>query len=264
MNEKVRQTLSSIVERFKTGDIPQAIAYSMFPLPDTPSAQWSLLNRMMMFFAGTHDARGYRQWNEVNRYVKKGTKAFYILVPCLKKIEDDETGEETQILKGFVCGPVFRYEDTDGEPLDYQTLKLPELPLIERAEEWGLSVKAIPGNYSCYGSYSSSRKEIALATKEECVFFHELAHCAHEKVKGVLKGGQDPLQEIVAELSAQALCRMIGKEANDTLGNSYRYIERYSERLKLTPYTACLKVMAETEKVLTLILKGVSNDAGPA
>jgi len=39
------------------------------------------------------------------------------------------------------------------------------------------------------------RKEIALATVEEGVFFHELAHAAHEKVNGLLKTGQDALQE---------------------------------------------------------------------
>ena len=36
----------------------------------------------------------------------------------------------------------------------------------------------------------------------------------------------------------------------------YIYIERYAEKLKLNPYTACFKVMSETEKVLNLILKG--------
>jgi len=49
-------------------------------------------------------------------------------------------------LKGFTCRPVFRLEDTDGEVLDYEKLELPDFPLIERAEEWGISVKAIPGN----------------------------------------------------------------------------------------------------------------------
>jgi antirestriction protein ArdC len=63
------------------------------------------------------------------------------------------------------------------------------------------------------------------------------------------------LQEIVAELSAQALCRMVGKQARDTTGNSYRYIQSYSEKLKLSPQAACLKVMSETEKILNLILK---------
>jgi hypothetical protein len=38
------------------------------------------------------------------------------------------------------------------------------------------------------------------------------------------------------------------------LGNSCRYIEGYAAKLKLTPAAACLKVMAETERVLTLIL----------
>ena len=87
------------------------------------------------------------------------------------------------------------------------------------------------------------------------VFFHELAHCAHEKVNGSLKAGQDPIQEIVAELSAQALCRIVGKTDDKYLGNSYRYIEVYAESLGIIPFSACLKAMSDTEKVLDLILK---------
>ena len=151
---------------------------------------------------------------------------------------------------------VFRSQDTDGEPLDYEQIDLPDLPLIERAEEWGISVKAIPGSFTYRGFYSPSRKEIALATEAECVFFHELSHCAHERIKGSLKSGQDPIQEIVAELSAQALCRIVGKTGDRYLGNSHRYIAGYTEGLKITPYAACLKVMSDTEKVLNLILKG--------
>jgi hypothetical protein len=169
--------------------------------------------------------------------------------------ENEENGEVEHALRGFMCKPVFRIEDTEGEPLEYEKLELPDFPLIEIAEEWGISVKAIPGNYRYYVYYRPSSKEIALATPEETVFFHELAHAAHEKVRGLLKPGQDPLQEIVAELSAQALSRIVGKPARDTTGNSYRYIERYAEKLKLSPQAACLKVMSETEKVLNLILK---------
>jgi len=264
MNDRVKQVLSIIVEKFKSGDIPEAVAYSMFPISDIPSAKWSIINRIVMFLAGTHDARGIRQWNRENRYVKKGSKAFYILVPHIKKTKDKETGEEKEMLVGFLARAVFRYEDTDGDPLDYEQIELPDLPLVERAEEWGLQVKAIPGDYRYKGYYSSSNKVIALATKAECVFFHELAHCAHEQIKGGLKVGQDPIQEIVAELSSQALCRIVGKTADTYLGNSYRYIEGYAERLNITPYTACLKVMSETEKVLTLILKGEGSSDLPA
>ena len=255
MNEKVKAVLDGILERFKLGDIPEAVALASYPVADIPSAQWSFFNRTAMFLAGTADARGFRQWKEVNRYVRKGARAFHILVPCFYK-KEDEQGEERHFLGGFKCAPVFRYEDTEGEELDYKQIKLPEIPLLERAEEWGLLVKTIPGNYRYQGYFSPGRREIALATPEESVFFHELAHAGHEKVKKGLKPGQDPFQEIVAELSAQALCRLVGKSANDTIGNSYRYIESYAKKIKMSAFSACFQVLTETEKVLNLILKG--------
>lgn len=188
--------------------------------------------------------------------MKKGSKAFFIIVPHIKKVED-ETADGSQVLVGFGCSPVFRAQDTYGqEPLDYEELDIPDLPLLQRAQDWGISVKSIPGNYGYYGYYSQTRREIALATKEECVFFHELAHCSHEKVKGGLKTGQDPLQEIVAELSAQALCLIVGKSGAKYLGNSYRYISEYASKIKLSPLPACVKVLKEVEQVLNLILKG--------
>jgi hypothetical protein len=160
----------------------------------------------------------------------------------------------TPFIRGFKCSPIFRYEDTEGEELAYRQIDLPPLPLITRAEEWGITVRAIPGNYLYGGYYSSRRSEIALATKDECVFFHELAHVGHEKSKGKLKAGQDPLQEIVAELSAQALCRLIGKTGDKHLGSSYKYIEGYAEKINLSPLAACTRVMGEVEAVLHLIL----------
>ena len=254
MHDKVKQTLKVILDKFQNGGIPEAVAVSIFSIPKLPCSKWSLLNRTLVFLSGTMDARGFRQWQQANRFVKKGSKALYILVPFIKKIDDG--GQEKSALYGFGCKPVFRAEDTEGEELDYEQIELPDLPFMARAQEWEISVKAIPGNYRYQGYYSSGAKEIALATPEEKTFFHELSHAAHDKIKGSIKGGQDSLQEIIAELSAQALCRMVGKQLADTTGNSYIYIERYAEKLKLNPYTACLKVMSETEKVLNLILNG--------
>ncbi len=234
MNESVQTVLNRILYQFKSGDIPKAIAVAMFPIADIPAANWSLLNRTLMCMAGTADARGFRQWQKISRYVKKGAKAFYILAPCIYK-KEDEQGQEKQVLTGFRSLPVFCYEDTDGEALDYKQIELPAFPLIERAEEWGVPVKAIPGNKRCFGFYSLQKKEIALATPAEKTFFHELSHAAHDRVKKGLNPGQDPLQEIVAELSAQALCRIAGRQADNTLGNSYEYIDGYAKKISLTP-----------------------------
>jgi len=62
------------------------------------------------------------------------------------------------------------------------------------------------------------------------------------------------LQKIVAELSVDTLCRMVGKKQENSLGNSFRYIQRYGSELNLAVYNACLKEMSETEIVLNTIM----------
>ena len=122
------------------------------------------------------------------------------------------------------------------------------------AKEWGISVKAIPGNYRCYGYFSQERKEIALATKEESVFFHELAHAAHQRVLKDFKNAQCWRKEIVAELTAAVLCKMVAKTSR-YLGSNYQYISHYAKETNLTPARACIEVMGDVEKVLGMILE---------
>ena len=260
MNDRVKKVLNVIVDNFKSGRIPEVVALASFPVSDVPSNRWSFSNRILMFLSDTQDARGFSQWKDVNRWVKKGARAIYILAPCFKKKVDKKTGEEKTVLLYFKSTPVFRYEDTEGETLHFQQLEVPNLPLLDTAKAWGISIKAVPGNYRYMGYYAPEKKEIALASPEEATFFHELAHAGHEKVNGKLKNGQDPFQEIVAELSAQALCHIVGKQINDTTGNAFKYIEKYAQKVNMTPHTACLQVLAETEKVINLILKGSEID----
>lgn len=281
MYEKVRQALEGVLKKFESGNIPEAIAYSTFPIYDIPSARWSLLNRILMFIAGTQDARGYRQWEEVGRYVKKGAKSFSILAPRLvRKVVKNGNGNGSEepivevrgeeegrvqpeneekvitVLAGFLAVPVFRVEDTEGEPLAYEKIKVPEFPLLEVARDWGISVKGIPWGRLYYGYFDQVRNEISLASDEETVFFHELSHVAHQKVLGQrLKGGQDWKQEIVAELSAAVLCHLFGKTPSKCLGNNYQYISRYAEEAGLTPIQGCYRVIKDVEDVLNLIFK---------
>jgi hypothetical protein len=254
MARRIKEALESILACFESGDIPEAIAYSVFPAADIPSARWSLLNRTLMYMAGTMDARGFLQWKRAKRYIKKGAKAIYILVPRLV-IRENGDGEEKEVLAGFLARPVFRMEDTEGELLAYQKIELPQLPLMERAEQWGIAVKPIPGNYRCYGYFSEQRKEIGLATREEGVFFHELAHAAHQRVGIDFKNIPYWRREVVAELSAAVLCKMAGKTSK-YIGNHYQYIAHYAKSVDFSPVKACLEVMGDVEKVLKVILKG--------
>jgi len=253
VNDKVKKALESILQRFKSGDILEALAYSMFPIPNIPASKWSFLNRTVMVISGTSDARGFNQWKTVGRFVKKGSKSITILAPRFTMKETDDREEKKAILIGFLAVPVFKVEDTEGEALDYEKIEPPEFPLREVAKDWGISIKAIPANQRYYGYFSQDRKEIAVATKEESVFFHELAHAGHQIIIGELKHGQDCKQEIVAELAASVLCKMVGKTPKH-LGNNYRYIEGYAKEANLTPWQGCMKVISDTEKVLSLIL----------
>lgn len=255
MLPRVKEVLHTLLEEFKNGTIPEAVHYSMFPVPNIPSANWSLLNRIIMFLHNTEDARGFKQWKDVNRHVSKGKKSFDILVPVFQKEIDKATKEEKVILKNFCCGCVFRVEDTEGEPLDYQRLELPKFPLIEKANELGVSIHPIGGNNAYYGYYDPRKSVIALATPEEKTFFHELCHVADHRLKGELKTRQDPIQEITAELAAQALCRIVGKDGNSHFGNSYCYIEKYAKELTISPLSAVLRVLSDVDSILHFLLK---------
>lgn len=264
MNERVKAVLETILERFKAGDIPQAIAYTLNPIPDIPSSKWSFMNRLIMTLSGTTDARGIRQWNQAGRSIRKGAKAIYILVPWIVgKIkhpgdileEDALQNPEIRIVKGFMAKPVFRVEDTEGKPLDYPPLIVPDLPLMDRAREWGITVTAIPGFEKAYGAYIPKTKEILLATQEETVFFHELSHAAYERAIKELEPGQLWDQEVSAELCAQALCHLVGRQPQETLGNSYRYIDHYAKQIGITPLIACLQVMSSVERMLKCLLE---------
>ena len=261
MNDRVRAVLETILEKFKSGDIPKAIAYAIFPIPDIPSTKWSFTNKLIMFLSNTADARGIRQWNSAGRTVRKGSKAIYILVPrFMKKSRPDDDSEEV-ILKGFMAQAVFRLEDTEGEALGYgKDISLPALPLIEKAKEWGIAVSAVPLFFKAYGAYSPDAKRILLASPEEIVFFHELSHAAYERVVDDLKPGQQWDQEIIAELAAQVICQIVGRKPFDSLGNTYRYIERYSQEAGMSPLSACMHVLESVEKVLALILEEPEDD----
>jgi hypothetical protein len=229
-NQHVKEAINKVVETLKSGNI-EKIAYAVFKTrKGYPSDSWSFLNRLIMFCYGTEDARGFRQWNQAGRRLKKGTKAIYITVPGKVKTknkktnENDEEDEEERII--YMAKPVYRFEDTTGEPREEDGFK-PNIPanLAQVAEGLGLEVQAKRFTGDTYGYFSADKKEIALMSPELDVFLHELAHTVDHEINGHLKRGQQPDQEIVAELSAEVVAYLLGHRLN---GRSRDYISGYS------------------------------------
>jgi antirestriction protein ArdC len=263
VTKTAQKELNRILTAFESGAVEAAIAKTALPSFNVPSNKWSFTNRLLQFLAGTEDGRGIGQWRTAGRRIKKGTKAFYILVPLQsqKVIENEKTGDEEKVpvLVGFKACPIFRVEDTEGDPLPYHDLEPSQPPpLMNVAEAWGIEVNYLPGGGPAWGYYAPGRSEIGLSTHDEGVFFHELAHVAHERVSGTLKAGKDWEQEAVAELTSAVLMHLYGKTPDD--GGAYRYIRSYAEKAGKDVHRACLSVVSDVGQCLDAILTAAEAD----
>lgn len=250
-NEKVQKAIDSVIDSFNTGKAVKVAAIAALPAGSTvPSDKWSFFNRMIMLLEGTEDARGYRQWQQAGRQVRQGAKAFAILAPRIVHYKDPETDEDRRALRGFVAVPVFRLEDTDGDPLPSREPATPP-PLADVAARFGLQVRydALRG---AWGSFNTVTEGITLATHDARVFWHELAHAAHQRVRGCrLEGGQNPEQEIIAEFVAAVIARIYNPEQE--LGLELEYIDRYAKARGLGACQSVLALMKESDLVLKRI-----------
>lgn len=264
LTDKQEKVISEVIEDFKSGKVAEKCAFVTFNLPEgIPSAKWTLSNRWLAFLTtGDVDARGFKQWKQVKRYVKKGSRAGYIWRPRIIKVENDEGEKETRCV-GFIPVAVFGVSSTDGQPLDYDMPEVPEnLPLKEVAESWGIKVKA-DWFGGAYGSCKVDGSAITMNCTAPKVFFHELAHAADSRVKEArgekMVAGQDPWQEIVAEFSAEILRRMVGADLEDTSGNTYDYIQHYAAKKNLDVVGAVLKCLRDAGNVVALIMETLNS-----
>jgi len=290
-NEKVRNQLLRIVDLFQSENIPKAIKEVTFPPYDVPANKWSLSNRLIMFFSGTSDARGFNQWKSSERRVKKGTKAIYILAPTtlkcafcncghrfghqdIKKAEYESVScpkckarLDTSKVKTFIAGfrgvPVFRKEDTEGKELEYEKIEIPPLPLLDVAEKWGIDVKGVAFQGGVMGFYQPARNVIALASPEEKTFFHELAHVSQNKLGMLRKEKQNKYNEVTAELSALVLSEIVGRE-NPNAGATYNYVKGYigtDDKEAIGKYL--IKVLSDVEKIVSNIIAAAKAEPIP-
>ena len=88
-SNKAKACLQRIIDLFKSGNVPKALAVATIPpQKGIPSAKWSISNRILQFLSDTSDARGFRQWEQAGRNIKKGAKAFHILGPKSRIIKE--------------------------------------------------------------------------------------------------------------------------------------------------------------------------------
>jgi hypothetical protein len=257
-----------IVKAFETPNgLPAPLATLFIKTgQDIPCRKWSWRNQLLVALAGHADARGFRQWQQVGRYVKKGEKSFTILAPVLKTVKDEETGNEREVLLGFRGIPVFGIGQTDGQPLPPADPDagcwVESLPLVEVARRWGLSVEIFEGEQNGRHGFYRRGKGIGLGVKNLATWCHELVHAADDRAGNLKERGQNWRSETVAQLGAAVLLRLLGCEEEADLGGSFRYIFTYAIAAKIDVVGACCQVLERTCQAVQLILDTAEEIAG--
>ena len=262
-HRRAQEAAETILGAFQSGDLPGALApIFIHRKDDVPCRSWSWSNQLLAALSGHADARGYRQWQAVGRQVKKGEKSFPILAPiCKKRTEKDpETGEKTEraFIVGFTSAAVFGLSQTEGDPLPPPdpaiTAWVESLPLLDVAEQWGLSIEAYNGrNGAALGRYRHG-SGIALGVKNLSTWAHEMCHAADDRLKHLQERGQHWRSETVAELGGAILLEILGHRLESDRGGCWEYVKAYADDAGIEPITACQRVLSRTCDAVALIL----------
>jgi N-terminal domain of anti-restriction factor ArdC len=185
---------------------------------------------------------GYRAWQAMGRQVVKGARSFAVLAPVQRRLSTEEAAERAKagqrpaydadgrpalVVRGFKVERVFRYEDTEGEPL-------PEAPtpgyvigdtpdgawaaLAGLVEQHGyrLTTTTEPGDTRGHTDYTERIVNVdpgyPLAERLH-ILVHELGHirCGHQQRREVSRAQR----ETEAESVAFVVCTILGLNVGD-------------------------------------------------
>lgn len=152
------------------------VGFHQYSLNNILLANWELWSRTG---EGAELLAPYKKWADVNRHVKKGEKAIYILAPIHKKIKEATEDRPAEYITWFKSVPVFDLSQTEGEPLEVDfTHSNLEWTLEEVTSRINVPVK-LSHKQLTRGSTDGETIKISKHLSVEhqiCTYFHELAH----------------------------------------------------------------------------------------
>ena len=186
-------------------------------------------NNVLLIAAQCHEASqvaGFNAWRKMNRFVRKGEKAIWILAPMVYKNAEAEDGEKTEsserTIRGFKWVPVFDVAQTDGEDLPAICNRLDGddpaghyATLVRMARSIGFTVENHEFDGSTNGDCSHSEHRIRVETRNSPAqrvktLAHEIAHALlHEQFDS------RALAELEAESTAYVVTSALGIDSSD-------------------------------------------------
>ncbi len=239
--------------------------------------QYSFGNTIMIYLQNPEASfvMGFKAWNKLGRFVKKGSKGLAILAPCIKKVEvfkepknkkeyryEEGEKETKKILSGFRIAYVYDIADTDGSdemlPILVKGLSgngETEKEIYEHiytvlSKEF--VIEEVTGTAS-KGSYNIETKVIHIRSDLE--YLQKIKTILHEAAHGYdfqLNPGDDiprNRRELIAESVAFVVSSRLGL---DTSSYSLSYIKSWlkeKEELKIIADT----VQKVSYKIITML-----------
>ena len=186
--------------------------------------QYSFYNQMILMFHNCSQVAGYKRWQELERSVKKGSKAVWILAPAYykKKVtvknEEGEEEEKEERKLYFRSVPVFDISDTEGKEIERGLTTRSKVNFSEAkeaAEKLGFSVKLKPLEITT-GGYIKERAITLNSnlsdTEHVGTLIHELSHGLLEHINGNNGELPEKLKEQQAETATYLTCQILGVE----------------------------------------------------
>lgn len=226
--------------------------------------------------------KGYKAWNMLGSYVKKGSKGLAILAPCIRHMDvfkmpddlaeyHDAEGEiiKNKVLSGFRVSYVYDLSDTDGSN---ECLPILVTGLVGNGEQekqiYESILKLISKEYQIIevvntaskGSYNLETKVISIRTDLE--YLHKIKSILHEYAHAIdfEMNSEDSISRNRRELIAESVAFVVSHRLGlDTSRYSMSYIKSWLRDKQE------LKLIADTvQKISYIILNNLAESKDPA
>ena len=245
---------------------------------------YSFRNAMLIYLQNPEASyvKGFKAWNQLGRYVKKGAKGLAILAPCYRKVEDfkepenkseyqDSEGEKVikRVISGFKVTYVFDIADTDGSDEYLPVLVKGLAGNSEQEQEIYEKLKAFistehpvqevtgtasKGSYNLATGVISVRSDVEYLQKIKTIL-HEYAHAIDFAIHPEEDISRNR-RELVAESVAYVVSMRLGL---DTSRYSVSYIKSWLKDKEE------LKIVADTvQKVAAKIINSLAESSDSA
>lgn len=225
--EVKERKIDEVLKRLREGvdGIQESDNFREFLLTMSKFHDYSIGNLILITIQKPDATRvaGFRTWQELGRWVRKGEKGIAILAPCLPpksamvmEVEDEEPDEEEKVTEirplYFKVVHVFDISQTDGKPLpEFEVPSLTgeaneelfeRIMVLTRAQGLDVSFKSRPyQDPAVKGSYSGKsiwvRPEESRAQQLKTLL-HEVAHYYSEGVFHIPRRDAETIAESVA------------------------------------------------------------------